>query len=107
MPWSSLTVLAVPWEGLHEKYPLLQKYLDQGEMVLFLRDREIEVRFLDKNSNEQSLLQRRKSNQDSDVSESLLTLAIQARRARKFVCCIFVTSQEDVLGVEGQYLAIV
>ena len=47
--------------------------LEQGGIASFLRDMEIEVGLLDKKSNGQGLLQRQ-TNQESDVSERLLTV---------------------------------
>ena len=60
-------------EGIHEKYPLMQKDLKQGGMASFLRDMDIEVDIFEMKTNGQGLLPSKKTNQESDVSERLLT----------------------------------
>ena len=57
-------------KGIHGKYPLMQNDLQQGGMASFLRDTEIEVSLLDKDSDEGSL----RKNKESDILEPLLTV---------------------------------
>ena len=59
-------------KGIHEKYPMMQDELQQRGMASFLRDVEIDVDLLDKNSDEQEFLRRRKTDKESDTLKPLL-----------------------------------
>ena len=55
---------------MHKKYPQMKHDLRQGGMASFLRDVEIEVGLLDRESDEQ---EKRNTNRGCDTSGNLLT----------------------------------